>query len=214
MDTNSHIPNNVLAAYAAGNLDEAYSLVVACHISLCDTCRAGLEAFEAVGGDVLENAEEADLEPGSLEATLSRIEAAPEERRITTPRAPSVFPAPLQGYVGHGPDDVRWRSLGGGVKQAVLKCSGKATARLLYIPGGMAVPEHGHRGLELTLVLQGEFSDSVDRFRRGDVEVGGQELEHQPIAAEGEDCICLAATDAPLRFKSFLPRLFQPLIGI
>ncbi len=214
MDTNRHIPSNVLAAYAAGNLAEAYSLVVACHVSLCDSCRAELTAFEAVGGDVLERADEADLAADSLEATLARIESEPPAPEAPAHDPASVFPGPLQRYVGAGPDDVRWRSVGGGVKQAVLDCSKGATARLLYIPGGMAVPEHGHRGLELTLVLQGAFSDAVDRFERGDVEVGDKDLEHQPTAVPGEACICLAATDAPLRFKSLIPRMIQPLIGI
>lgn len=214
MEPKRHIPETVLAAYAAGSLDEAYSLVVACHVSLCDTCRSALAAYEAVGGEFLEQTGEAELDQDSLSATLARIDTEPEERRQPATRRGSIFPGPLQRYVGAGPENVRWRSVGGGVKQAILKCSGDASARLLYIPGGTAVPEHGHGGLELTLVLQGEFSDDVDSFERGDVEVGDQELEHQPIASPGQDCICLAATDAPLRFKSFLPRLFQPLIGI
>ena len=45
METKRHIPETVLAAYAAGTIDEAYSLVVACHVSLCDSCRAEYEAL-------------------------------------------------------------------------------------------------------------------------------------------------------------------------
>lgn len=215
MDANHHIPGEILAAYATGNLPEAYSLVVACHVSLCDTCRTELTAYEFVGGDMLERADAAELGPAALDATLALIDAAPEVRPARSARiGASVFPGPLQDYAGDGPDAVRWRPVGGGVKQAVLDCAGGPTARLLYIPGGTAVPEHGHGGLELTLVLQGAFSDSVARFDRGDVEVGDGDLEHQPVAAEGEACICLAATDAPLRFKSLLPRIFQPFLGI
>lgn len=214
MDTTHHIPPNVLAAYAAGTLEEAYSLVVACHVSLCDTCRADLTAYESVGGSLLDGPDEVSLDPGALDATMALIQSAPELPRPRPARMASSFPEPLQHYAGADPDAVRWRSVGGGVKQAVLNCSGNATARLLYIPGGMAVPEHGHNGLELTLVLQGAFSDSVARFARGDVEVGDGDLEHQPVAAEGDACICLAATDAPLRFKGLLPRLFQPFLGI
>jgi putative transcriptional regulator len=66
----------------------------------------------------------------------------------------------------------------------------------------------------LTLVLQGAFADEVDRFGRGDIEIANEDLNHQPIAEMGEDCICLAATDAPLRFNSLLPRLMQPLFRI
>ena len=86
--------------------------------------------------------------------------------------------------------------------------------RLLRIPAGKPVPEHGHGGRELTLVLSGSFSDSTGRFSRGDLEDADETLEHQPIAGEEEDCICLAVTDAPLRFKSRLLRLVQPVLGI
>ena len=101
-----------------------------------------------------------------------------------------------------------------GVRQAILPTSRDATARLLYIPAGQAVPDHGHRGTELTLVLQGAFADSTDRFGRGDLEIADEDLEHTPIAEAGEDCICLAATDAPLRFNALIPRLLQPVFRI
>jgi putative transcriptional regulator len=101
-----------------------------------------------------------------------------------------------------------------GVRQAILPTGKGATARLLYIPAGQAVPDHGHRGTELTLVLQGAFSDASDRFGPGDLEIATEAMEHTPVAEGGMDCICLAATDAPLRFTGLVPRLLQPLFRI
>jgi putative transcriptional regulator len=88
------------------------------------------------------------------------------------------------------------------------------TVRLLKIPAGQPVPEHSHRGMELTLVLDGSFSDEISTFARGDVEMADDSLMHQPKADKGKDCICLAVTEAPLRFKSRFLRLIQPLLGI
>jgi putative transcriptional regulator len=85
---------------------------------------------------------------------------------------------------------------------------------LLYIPAGQSVPDHGHRGLELTLVLQGAFRDQTNRFGPGDLEIATEADQHTPIAEAGADCICLAATDAPLRFSGLIPRLLQPLFRI
>ena len=48
----------------------------------------------------------------------------------------------------------------------------------------------------------------------GDLEEADETVEHQPVAGAGEDCICLAVTDAPLRFKSRFMRLVQPILGI
>ncbi|RMH44225.1 MAG: transcriptional regulator, partial [Alphaproteobacteria bacterium] len=47
-----------------------------------------------------------------------------------------------------------------------------------------------------------------------DIEVADASLEHTPVADEGEPCICLAATDAPLRFHGLIPRLLQPIFRI
>ena len=79
---------------------------------------------------------------------------------------------------------------------------------------GRAVPDHGHGGLELTLVLQGSFHDASGAFKAGDVEVATEDVQHVPIAGEGMACICLAASDAPLRFRGWLPRLLQPMFRI
>ena len=203
-----HLNDALLMGYAAGCLPEAFSLVAATHVSLCDECRARLAAFEAVGGAVLEEGAFA-MEAGP-EACLAR----PLPREVAPVRRRSVLPGPLADYIGGGLDEVKWRPLGMGVRQAILPTSRSASARLLYIPAGVAVPDHGHRGVELTLVLQGAFRDSEDRFAVGDVEIAGEELQHIPVAEAGVDCICLAATDAPLRFKGWMPRVLQPLFRI
>lgn len=212
-----HLTDDLLMAYSAGTLPEAFNLIVATHLSLCDDCRARVESFDAVGGALMDT--EADsavaMNSDALAATLAMIAAdAPAETSAKTDPTCNVLPAPLQDYVGGDVNDIRWRSIGMGVKQAILPTSKAASARLLFIPAGAAVPDHGHRGTELTMVLQGAFSDEVDSFARGDVEIADEDLEHTPIADISEDCICLAVTDAPLRFNSFVPRLVQPFLRI
>ncbi|GHC56280.1 ChrR family anti-sigma-E factor [Neogemmobacter tilapiae] len=214
MTIRHHLPDNLLMAYAAGNLPEAFHLVVATHLSLCDTCRVQAASFDAVGGALVDDLAGSAMSEGSLEACLARLEATPVHRRGPVARREGVFPAPLQDYVGGDLAAVRWKALGMGVKQAILPTGRGARARLLFIPAGAAVPDHGHRGTELTLVLQGAFRDETDRFGPGDVEVADEDLNHQPVAEAGMDCICLAATDAPLRFNALIPRILQPVFRI
>lgn len=210
MNIRHHLSDPLLIAYAAGNLPEAFGLVAATHISMCDDCRARLGAFEAVGGALVE-AESVALSAGCLEATLARL-GMPETAKPLAKL--SNLPAPLADYIGGDLAAVKWKPLGMGVRQAILPTGSGASARLLHIPAGQAVPDHGHRGTELTLVLRGAFRDATDRFGPGDLEIASEDLEHTPVAEAGEDCICLAATDAPLRFKALLPRLLQPLFRI
>ncbi|MEQ9124613.1 MAG: transcriptional regulator, partial [Alphaproteobacteria bacterium] len=51
-------------------------------------------------------------------------------------------------------------------------------------------------------------------YRRGDLQEADATLQHQPHATPGEDCICLAVTDAPLRFRAWLPRVAQRFLRI
>lgn len=101
----------------------------------------------------------------------------------------------------------RWKSPGLGVRQCVLGTGPEGSVRLLYLPSGQAVPDHGHSGQELTLVLQGAFSDATGRFGCGDLEVTDEAPEHTPVAEEGPPCTSLAATDKALKFKTFVLRM-------
>jgi putative transcriptional regulator len=175
-----HLNDALLMGYAAGTLPEAFNLVVATHVSICDDCRARMHSFDAIGGEIVESVDAVPVNDACLAATLALLA-------------------------------VQWKRVGGGVSQAVLKTRDAATVRLLRIPGGVAVPDHGHGGMELTLVLQGAFSDATDRFGAGDVEIADEAMVHKPVAEAGVDCICLAATDAPLRFSGILPRMVQSI---
>ena len=209
-----HLTDALLMAYSAGNLPEAFSLTVAAHISMCDECRARLGSFDSVGGALMEETASVDMDMGAFEATMALINAAPELPEPAKLHRNGVLPRPVQDYVGGDLDAVKWRPVGMGVKQAIIPTMGDAQVRLLYIPAGAAVPDHGHKGTELTLVLQGAFVDEVDRFGQGDIEVANEDLDHTPVADIGEDCICLAATDAPLKFNKLIPRLAQPFLRI
>lgn len=208
-----HLTDALLMAYSAGTLPEAFNLVIATHVSMCDACRAAVESYDAVGGALLAETETVVVSPEALASTLALIRAA-ENTPPVAPPPPADVPRPLADYIGGSLSQVAWRSVGMGVKQAVLDTSDEATARLLFIPAGAAMPDHGHNGIEMTLVLRGAFFDEDARFGPGDIEVATEVDQHTPVADIGEDCICLAVTDAPLKFRGWLPRLAQPFLGI
>ena len=213
-----HISDDFLIGYAAGSLPAAFDLVVATHVSLSDDARARLHAFDAIGGCILDEMDEAPLAQDSLSKTLSRINenAASEAASPQNQTRPEdgIFPAPLRDMIGCDLADVKWRPIGMGCKQAIISEGKDATARLLFIPAGQAMPRHTHRGTEMTLVLQGAYRDETDRFGRGDIEIGDETMNHTPVAEAGEDCICLIATDARLRFEGLLPRIAQTFLRI
>ncbi|WP_373357047.1 ChrR family anti-sigma-E factor [Pseudoroseicyclus sp. CXY001] len=208
-----HLPEAILAAYAGGSLGYAFELVVAAHVSLCDECRARLGAHEAAGGAVLEEVGAAALSPDLRSRLLGALaDEAPSHAAPQAPRRDGPFPAPVVAALGGRAP--RWRSLTGGAKQCILEDEAAGSVRLLSIPPGAAMPEHGHGGLELTLVLQGAYRDAGGRYGAGDVAVEEDDDGHQPVAEPGETCICLAAADAPLRFRGIGPRLAQRFFRI
>lgn len=205
-----HIPDHLLQAYAAGTLHYSMDMVIAAHVSMCDECRARLAAHECAGGAVLEEARSVGVSQGMRARVLAALDAPCDMRPPR--RASGVFPAPVMEALSGQPP--KWQKMGAGVRQSLLHADKAGSVRLLYIPGGQAVPDHGHHGLELTLVLQGAFSDEGGRFGVGDVEVADDSVEHTPIAEIGPACICLAATEGSLRFNALIPRLLQPFLRI
>jgi putative transcriptional regulator len=205
-----HIPDAMMAAYASGNLPHPFAMVVATHVSLCVDCRAALGAHQTVGGVLLEQSDHVATS-ANLKSDLMALLDEPVRPDPVYDRQ-GVYPGPVMEALKGKPP--RWKKLGMGVKQCLLSEVDGGSTRLLYIPAGQAVPDHSHNGLELTLVLQGSFSDETGRFGIGDVEIADEDLEHTPIADAGEACICLAATDAPLRFSALMPRLLQRFFRI
>lgn len=218
MTIDHHPSDELLLDYAAGALGEAWSLAVATHLALCPACRRKTARMEDIGGSMLEAAAPVAVAADGLAAVMARIELPETEEPAPPahlPASKSGLPQPLRRYVENAAGELDWQRLGLGASQLLIATGDRsATARLLRIPAGKPVPVHTHRGRELTLVLSGAFSDATGHYGPGDFQEADETLEHKPHAAPGADCICLAVTDAPLRFRSVAARLLQPLLGI
>lgn len=219
MTISHHISDDLLLSYAAGSLAEGWSIAVATHLALCPSCRRRLTVAESIGGDLLETmADDASVDD-SWASVRSRLQPQPKASatRETPPAGHSSggLPEPLRTYVGGDIDTLKWRALGRGAYHIPIRTGDRETkVRLLRIPAGKPVPEHSHGGRELTLVLSGSFVDGDAIFARGDIEDADASLTHQPVATPDADCICLAVTDAPLKFRSWIVRAIQPILGI
>ncbi|MCC9624709.1 ChrR family anti-sigma-E factor [Thalassospira sp. MA62] len=234
MSIKHHPTDQTLMNYASGSLSQAMELLVATHMTVCPRCRDAVAGFEVMGGAALENADVMDMSDHSLDHVMAMLERDTANENITADRAPytrkvavgetmtsnvmTALPQPLAALL---PDDVGsledipWKSLAPGVKHFQLKSiESKGTVRLMKIAPGVAIPDHGHHGHEMTLLLKGSYIDEIGRFRSGDVADLDDDVDHQPIADTAEECICLIATDAPMKFNGLLPKLLQPFFGI
>ncbi len=85
---------------------------------------------------------------------------------------------------------------------------------LYRIKAGGRIPEHTHRGCEITLVLEGEISDANGAYQQGDFLMGRPGDVHAPTATQSGDCICLAVLDAPLQFTDWKYRWMNPALQL
>jgi len=219
MNVNHHPDITTLMAFSAGTLEDPYATVIATHLAMSEGGRETLRHINTIGGALLTDEPEADLANGALDRLLDAlgeggdtIAVVPHDAR---PAAGDV-PLPLQRHLPHGLGGVRWKWTGPGVATADLAWGqdGRSRLMLLRVAAGRPVPEHGHGGQELTLILSGAYRDRFGVFAKGDIADHDEEVEHQPIAEPGEDCICLVAVDARLTFRGRLMRALQPLFGL
>ena len=207
-----HPGEELLLSYALGASSEPVALLIATHLSLCETCRTSICEMEATGGAMLAELAPVALETGALQRTLSRLnDQVSGFARSSSPQ--SDVPAPLRAYVGDQFAGVRWVPMAPGLAQARLITRGSARARLIRATPGSGVSEHSHRGEEWTLVLTGSYRDETGRYGPGDVQSTTSDAVHRPIANEGPVCINLAVTDAPLVFRSLVPALVGKIFG-
>ena len=217
MTINHHLDTATIMAHAAGSLDEALSVVTASHIALCASCREASRQASLLGGEILGELEGTTVSSNCRSQTLCMLDTATLHHYPKKLKLKNALPGPLNLLLeGKSLDEVSWTSKAPGLAFCGLPVSAAARGKLflMRIAAGKAMPEHGHGGEEITLILKGAYNDSLGRFAAGDVADLGEDFEHKPVVEEGAPCICLVATEAPTRFKSWSARLLQPFIGI
>lgn len=213
-----HPAEDLLIDYATGALGEAEGLVVATHLALCPDCRATVAAYEAMGGAMLDGIEPVPVGGDLLDRVMARLDETPPAPiraaavRIASVGHAPVIPRPLRDYVAGDLGDITWKPVMRGLDEHRIACPGGAKVRLMRIRAGVSMPQHTHKGREMTLVLAGGFTDDTGHFLRGDLSLTDGTVDHVPTADDDGDCVCLAVTDAPLRLTGPIGRLFNPFI--
>lgn len=217
MEPKHHPDPSTILAYAAGSVTESFSLLIAAHIESCTKCRGEVTQAESLGADLLQKLTPVAMANSDLTQLWKSIEepmmpAQPEHQRISSDGLPGV----LSPFFPGGLRAVKWRSLVPGIQHHQLMDveSGSGSVRLLRIAQGVNIPDHTHLGSELTLILQGSYSDEAGKFECGDLSDADSSVQHRPFVDSEQPCICLIATDKRLKFSNLMNRMIQPLIGI
>ncbi|MDY0007105.1 MAG: ChrR family anti-sigma-E factor [Spongiibacteraceae bacterium] len=202
-----------LEQYAAGSLAVGQALCVAVHLSFCRSCRVQVQAYQQLGGAILEGLAPQAVGGDLFARVMARIDAPQPEAPPAPPAAgdPRV-PPPLRHLVSAGFDQLAWSWQLPSLRVAHLELGDGLQVALHRIRSGGAVPEHDHRGEELTVVLNGSFSDQDGVYSDGDFLFRQPGEVHRPTAAQNEECIVLSVQEAPVRFTGPIYRLINPLL--
>ena len=213
-----HPGDDLLLAHAAGQLATGPSILLAIHLEGCATCRARVQALQALGGALLEALPDSTLRPDALARTLAAIDTPPAPRTAAAAPVPHpplpeglAWPRALRGCPATG-----WRWIGPGMRwsRVTVPQDPAANVFLLRIAAGKYLPQHTHSERELTQVLHGRFHDGRALFGPGDFDDTDGTVHHQPVVrAEGE-CICIASVEGRVLFEGFIARRLGALVGM
>lgn len=220
---NFHPTDNALAEFSAGSLDWALSIPVSAHIELCPECKQKIAEYNTVGGSVLQQVNPISIKENSFEQLMTRIKT--EKLEPISPCDEVHNEHPLDERTRHLPKVIqklvptdkplKWSSLSPKLKSVILTSGQKKyEVRFHKIKSGGEIAEHDHTGLEVTLVLEGSFSDANGNYAPGDyIEKKPGEV-HKPIAAQNQDCLCLSILEGPVKFTGLIGKIVNPFLSI
>ncbi|MGJ4887301.1 ChrR family anti-sigma-E factor [Bradyrhizobium sp. HKCCYLS3077] len=216
MTISHHPPEDLLADFATGALDEAERLVVGVHVAECGRCRRFVRAVEQLAGAALDQAEPVAMAADAFDAVMARIDRRPQSR----PQVSEI--AEIDPELADLPEMVKRCKIGKrrrvapGISMRPIQLSGSAKSRafLLRSEPGARMLEHTHSGNELTCVLKGSFSHLGGYYGPGDFDYGDDEVDHRPVVGDEGPCICLVAMTGDLRMHGLLGRLISPFVRL
>lgn len=219
MKPKHHMDDATLLSYSAGALPAALAVVASAHLERCAECRERLLDADQIGGVLIQQQRVGAPADGARAAMLALLEREPQSAPVTLPielvesRDRDRLPSALHPWFGNSMRALRWRRVAPGVQRILAQNITGGDLMLLRIAPGSKLPLHSHGGNELTMILDGAYDDLLGHFGPGDVADLDGETLHQPVTAPGVPCICVAATDAPLKFSGWFARTLQPLLG-
>jgi len=214
-----HFTDETLQDYAAGVLSSSMETLIACHLTVCPYCRKRAQMADSIAGEVFNQQPAVEVQ-GSAQDVLSLAAKSQDDQSDAhmhelNPAIKGV-PRPLARLLPAPIDELQWKAFAPGMKQFNLGSQPRKDGafKLLSLAPGSRMSKHTHAHRELTFIVSGSYEDEIGQYRAGDVADLDASFNHTPQVTSDEPCICLIATDAPLKFEGLLGKMVQPFVGI
>jgi putative transcriptional regulator len=209
-----HPDSRLLNEFAAGSLALAQSACVSVHLHFCDRCQRQVQSLQQLGAELFDSLEPMDIDSSLLDSVLDHLDDEPP-LTYSSESKDGEGPVLVRRLMTGDYEDLKWDRINKALQIARLRTGDPEHEFALYhIKAGQSIPKHTHRGTELTLVLEGSFSDEEGIYQQGDFLERDAEDVHTPTAAKTADCICIGVLDAPIRFKPWNYRLLNPFLRL
>ena len=216
MSIEHHPTDLLLTAFAAGTLDHGQHVAIATHLVSCPQCRSFMRSMEYVGGSVLTGLPPAAMSSDALAKAEARLNepALPVVAKLSPPVPESEVPGLPKFVRRYQFGNWKWIAPSVHLRPIMLPYASDTRVFLLKSGPGTKMLEHTHAGIEMTCVLSGAFSQDGNYYGPGDFDLGDETVDHQPVVAEGQDCICLVAMQGNLQLKGIIGRIMQPFVRL
>ncbi len=221
-----HPTFELLSLFVKGELPASLSAGIAIHADMCPVCQAQIaQLTEQVAENSFEFEEEFldrfivdssediselpienfdDMIADITKSTAITLSDAKVEKVVTFNDKEYKLPTPLNNIKVGKPSNF------GKLSRTRLQLNeDEIHTSLLHIEPGGGVPQHTHKGFELTLLLDGSFEDENGEYVKGDFIMLSGDHQHHPISSKG--CLCYTVANDALHFTQGINKLFNPI---
>ena len=214
---NMQVLDALLLDYATGALSLPLEVLVETHLAMNEESAKTMNMLMKLGGVLLEDSDPVSLSEGALENVLKAMEQDEGKQPDTSKRkidtVSALLPRPIADYLPDKNDSV-WRRIGIGLFECnVTFDNDQGRAKFYRISPGTSIPSHTHTGTEVTLVLQGGFTDETGNYGPGDIAVQEEGGEHKPVADNDGECVVFAVNQGDIRLTGPIGRVLNLLVN-
>ena len=201
------LPEHLLSEYTSGALDADFEVLVASHLEISTASHEDFRFHQEIAGALFaglsaDSAPSPPTSPSDFFETLTTYSVEPK----TTVQSDDIgegLPHTLIAYLetlkgAKTLSELSFAPCFEGIERAILtEGPDGVRARILKCYPGAIFPNHGHGAEEVSLVLQGAYTDAGTHYVRGDVQCLSAEETHSPVIDDGEICFVLVVSELP-----------------
>jgi len=213
-----HPTDELLTQYVDGQLPASLAAAIAIHTEMCPHCSKAIAAKTQTQAADIFSCGENQLNEDHFDISfdsLDMLDNITSDDSLVEPSDAAQLSIEVKNQQFKLPRALNSMEINkfsgiGKISRAKVELGeGQVHTHLLYMAPNGEVPQHTHKGFELTLLLDGTFKDDMGEYTPGDFILLDGEHQHSPMSEQG--CLCLTVVSDALHFTQGISKLLNPL---